>query len=240
MGAYVGPEVVTNGLVLCLDAANPKSYSGTGTSWFDVSSEQNHGTLVNSPVYSTDNSGRFNFTASSDQYATVQHTSKLSDEIFSQTLFSTLESWVNVSTFQNWTCMINQAFGASYSNTTGPGLWSNSTGYQFVVAAGVNSNPTGGSRTLSYTANTNQWYHIAGTIQGTDMRMYVNGVLHQSTTTSILPVTSNTSTITIGKRATTASPSIAGSLSQIRIYNRPLLATEILQNFNATRGRFGI
>ena len=55
------PKIVTNGLVLCLDAADKKSYPGTGTTWFDRSGRGNHGTLVNSPTFNSTNGGSIIF-----------------------------------------------------------------------------------------------------------------------------------------------------------------------------------
>lgn len=239
MAINYAPRIVTDGLVLCLDAANPKSYPGSGTTWFDLSKDGNHGTLINGVDFTSNNQGAMEFDGV-DDFIRIEHTEKLSNEIFSQTLFSTLETWVNMSEFRNWTCMINHAFGGSYSNTTGPGLWSNTGGYQFVVGTGVSGNPSGGSQVLSFSANTNEWYHITGTINGTDMRMYVNGELHQSATTSINPVQSHTSPIVIGRRSVTTTPVMIGNIGLVKAYNRPLTPEEIQQNFNATRGRYGI
>ena len=61
MGFYRGPKIVTDGLVLALDAANKKSYPGTGTTWQDLSGNGNDATLVNSPTFGTTNGGRFEF-----------------------------------------------------------------------------------------------------------------------------------------------------------------------------------
>ena len=60
------PRIVTDGLVLHLDAANTKSYSGSGTDWKDFSGKDNDTTLVNSPTYSSNNAGYFNFDGSND------------------------------------------------------------------------------------------------------------------------------------------------------------------------------
>jgi hypothetical protein len=51
MSLIHSPRIVTDGLVLCLDAGNPKSYTGSGTTWTDLSGNGNNGTLTNSPTY---------------------------------------------------------------------------------------------------------------------------------------------------------------------------------------------
>ena len=65
-----GPRIVTNGLVLCLDASDRNSYPGSGTTWYDVSNNGNHATLTNGPTFSTSNGGIFTFDGSND-YADV-------------------------------------------------------------------------------------------------------------------------------------------------------------------------
>ena len=64
MGLSHSPRIVTNGLVLCVDAANPRSYPGAGTAWTDLSKQGNNGTLTNSPTFSRNNGGRFSFDGS--------------------------------------------------------------------------------------------------------------------------------------------------------------------------------
>jgi hypothetical protein len=56
MGFFRGPKIVTDGLILALDAASPRSYPGTGTTWYDLSGQGNNGTLVNGPTFSSANS----------------------------------------------------------------------------------------------------------------------------------------------------------------------------------------
>jgi hypothetical protein len=223
------PSIVTDGLVLNVDAGFVPSYPTTGSTWYDTSIRVNNSTLVNGVSY-IPSSQVMSFDGT-DDYVNIPHSEILTNEIFSQTRFSTLESTVKVAVFQNWTCMINKAFGASYSNTTGPGLWSNIDGYEFVIGTGVSSNPSGGSRILRFTALTNRWYHIVGTINGTDMRMYVNGNLHSAVTTNINTIQSNSSPVVIGRRSVGSNPSLNGAISNARIYNKPLTQQEILQNY---------
>jgi len=223
------PSIVTDGLVLNVDAGFVPSYPTTGSTWYDTSIRVNNSTLVNGVSY-IPSSQVMSFDGT-DDYVNIPHSEILTNEIFSQTRFSTLESTVKVAVFQNWTCMINKAFGASYSNTTGPGLWSNIDGYEFVIGTGVSGNPSGGSRILRFTALTNRWYHIIGTINGTDMRMYVNGNLHSAVTTNINTIQSNSSPVVIGRRSVGSNPSLNGAISNARIYNKPLSQQEILQNY---------
>lgn len=68
MSAYTGPSTITSGLILCLDAANPKSYPGSGTNFFDLSGRGNHHTLIGSPTYAN---GRFTLNGSTQGFQRV-------------------------------------------------------------------------------------------------------------------------------------------------------------------------
>jgi hypothetical protein len=69
MANYLGPNLVTSGLVLCLDAGNTKSYTGSGTTWTDLSGNGNHHTIISSPTYSSTNLGRFTLDGSTQGFA---------------------------------------------------------------------------------------------------------------------------------------------------------------------------
>jgi hypothetical protein len=216
------PKIVTNGLVLCLDAANPKSYPGSGTTFTDVSGNGNDGTLVNGPTYIND-SIVFD---SSNQKVTTPITSIGNN--------TTWQAWVNRTSSAN-----------SYNMFMGRTL-----PYFGLRSAGniIFSNRIGGSqRTLNSTGFTtadDTWYYLAFTTEydGTNTipRIYINGLLNNSTTFSGSQ-DGSTGSFTIGEgRSTTAWYPFNGKVSNVKIYNRTLTATEIKQNFNALRGRYGI
>jgi hypothetical protein len=77
------PSIVTSGLVLCLDAANPKSYPGSGTTWTDLSGNGNNGTLVNGPTYSSVNGGSIVFDGSNDYISTAYSIGTVSQQSIS-------------------------------------------------------------------------------------------------------------------------------------------------------------
>ena len=70
MPNYYGPRIVTTNLVTCLDAANPKSYSGSGSTWIDISRRGNDTSLFNTPTFSSENLGTFTFDGAND-YASI-------------------------------------------------------------------------------------------------------------------------------------------------------------------------
>jgi hypothetical protein len=240
MGIAYNTSIVRNGLMLHLDAANLKSYPGSGTAWTDLSGNNRHGTLINGVGYSSNNNGILTFDGLND-YVTVPHDTTISQQVFGTSTNFTLSSWVNTSVFKNWATVISKTFGSSYSNTT-VGIWINSTGYQVVAGSNEGGNPGGSSIILSLTATTNTWYNIVAIGNGVNLLFYSNGDLVASAAfSSITRVRSeNTEPITIGKRATTVDPTHSGSISEISVYNRALTATEIRQNFEATRGRYGL
>lgn len=241
MAVYSGPETVSSGLLLHLDSASTKSYAGTGAIWYDVSGKGRHATLVNSPTYDTSYNGCLSMNNTLDQYATIPHDSTISSQVFGTSTTFTLSCWVNTSAFRNWTCMVGKMVGASYSNTTA-GLWSTSTGYEVVIGSNENNNPTGSFLILSMAASTNKWYNIVGVGDGTQLLMYSNGVLVRSGSISSVTRTrsENTSQIVLGKRIASTVPSHTGLLADIMVYNRGLTYQEVLQNFEATRGRYGV
>jgi hypothetical protein len=217
-------------------------YSGGGTVVADSRLNGITGTLINNPVFTDARTHRSSFGLNNvNDYIQIPHDEKLSSEIFSNAKFCTLEGWVRVRFYENWSTVINKAFSGSFSNTTGPGLWVVSNGFRFVFGQGVSGNPPGGSIQLSFsTTTTNRWYHLIGTVNGNDMRFYVDGSQVGNTTISTNPVEENTGSIVLGRRSAGNGPSLTGDIGLVRVYNRPLTAQEVTNNFNATRWRFGV
>ena len=244
MSVYSGPEISNENLVLCLDAANPKSYSGSGVTWYDLSGNNRNATLFNTVQYSTSNNGVMNFQrpAGVQGYATIPTDATISSEVFGISTTFTLSAWVYPREYVDYAPLIAKAFGGSYSNTTA-GLWVESgNNLRFVVGANVGSNPAGSSISVSYTAQINTWYNMVGVADGINIIMYINGVSVGSTLLSgiTIPRSENGSPITIGTRSTANTPELNALVGPISIYNRGLSALEVQQNFNALRGRFGI
>jgi len=225
MAAHSGPDVITEGLVLSLDAGNSRSYPGSGTTWFDLSGNGNNGTLTNGPTFDNTNRGSIVFDASNENVTTL---------ISSFGNNTTWEAWVNRTSSVN-----------SYNMFMGRLL------PYFGLRSGNNiifSNIIGGSqRTIESTgfvAQNNIWYYLTFTTEydgvNTIPKIYINGVLNNSTTFSGAQG-SNTGTFTIGEgRSTGAWYPFSGKVSNVKIYNKTLTDFEIQQNFNANRGRFGI
>ena len=218
-----GPNIVVDGLVLSLDAANTKSYPGTGTVWSDLSRNGNNGTLTNGPTFNAGNGGNIVFDGVNDFISILGSTSITT---------ATLLIWVYRDGAQpNYAGIFYsrgfQANGMSFFSTT------NNLSYTW------NSS----SSTFTFSSNLNvpnlQWSMCAVSISAT------NAILYVGSSSGLLSATnnvSNSSTIVNGLRIASDnfwSP-FKGSVSNAMFYNRALSPTEILQNFNATKGRFGL
>jgi hypothetical protein len=237
MATNYSPKIVTEGLVLALDAANIKSYPGSGTAWNDMSGNGRHATMQG-----TMNISNGSTVLAAGDYATIPHDSVISASVFGTSTTLTLSTWCKITTFQNWTCMISKAFGGSWSNTTAA-LWADASGaVRFVMGCNVNSNPAGSSINPGFIVPTNTWVNVTGVADGTNAILYVNGVQRATSPISSLTYarTENANDITIGVRAVGAGPSHLGNIATVQVYDKTLTADEVKQNFEATRSRFGI
>ena len=223
------PSIVLNGLVLYLDAANIKSYPGSGTTWADLSGNGNNGTLTNGPTYSSANGGSLVFDGSNDNI-------QLAGTNFSLNTM-TISAW-------NYSSNFNQN-GFIFEKTTNGFV---NTQYSlFYNGDNTIYYRTYGLSTIDLTVNTttagvvnNQWNNVVATFDGTIKRIYVNGILAATSATLSGTVTQNTTGAAfIGIYGGGGYP-FNGRISNTTIYNRALTATEVSQNYNALRGRYGI
>jgi hypothetical protein len=244
MAISYNPRIVTDGLVLALDAGNPKSYPGSGTAWTDLSGNGRNATLLNNIQYSSENGGCLDFNRTDDSYATIPHDSTISNQVFGTSNNFTLSAWFVIDEYVNYSCFIQKAFGGSYSNTTA-GLWSEATNeLKFVMGTNEGSNPSGSNLQITYIATPGVWYNMVGVADGTNAILYINGEQVGSPVNIASTLTrtrsTNGSPITIGTRSTNSTPECDGRIANISVYNKALTPQEIQQNFNVLRGRFGI
>jgi hypothetical protein len=215
------PAIVTDGLVLNLDAGNRKSYPGAGTVWTDLSGNGNTGTLTNGPTYSSSNGGSIVFDGAND-YIQTQYTTQLND--------FTICSWFKNNSSSGYARIADKNFdtGFWFGSINSPTLW----------GGGVKQTNNYNSITLS----TNQWHFLVMVRTGTSLKVYGDGITNTNTTvcgSGFIDTTALSLGATIndgdGQRDW-----FTGNIAQISIYNRALTATEVQQNFNATRRRYGI
>lgn len=226
MALIHSPSIVTNGLVLCVDAANPRSYPGTGTAWNDVTNSGYNFTLVNGPTYSSNNLGFFTFDGVND-IATAGYNTAL------DTQTPTVEVWVKTNaTTQNGFWFEKGAVNTQYAlfQEGSQIVWRQTTNVASLTAT-----------TASFISTSN-WAQVVGTYTSGDRRIYVNGVQIASDTLAYT-IPTNTSGMSIGAYGGNSGSNsywYNGALSMCRVYNRALTAAEVSQNFNAIRGRYGI
>ncbi len=225
--------------VLNLDAGNTSSYPGTGTLWTDLSGNNNNGTLVNSPTFDPANGGSIVFDGTND-YVNIINPSILQSQNFS------ISVWINPSAATN---VITSLIDFDHASTLRQG-WviqsSDATTNRYYYLAywdGTNFQPSDGAPGMGVQTTNFIWQNLTYIKNGTSVIGYLNGVqLYTATasnaTVSYLP----NRNLAIGKviSTTVGNRSYNGKVSTTQIYNRALSATEVLQNFNATKGRFGL
>jgi len=215
--AYYG-NIVKDGLVLCLDAAKRDSYPGVGTAWNDISGFQNNGVLTNGPTFNPDKGGSIVFDGVNDYVS-----------------FSTITN--NIYTIDFWYKM--------GGNDGTYGYFASSGANGFAISEGGTANGlsfgkfyyyNGSINILSDIPSTSNWNHICVIINTTsnNLQIFGNSVQLNNFTISNM----STSVSNIGRYVPNFSNMLNGNLASYKIYNRALSATEILQNYNATKGRY--
>jgi hypothetical protein len=223
MGIAYNPRIVTDGLVLCLDAGNVKSYPGSGTTWTDLSGNEITGTLTNGPTYSSANGGSIVFDGTNDIVTfplniTIPTPAGITVEVWFRTTSSTK--------YQDIFDM-SDAFG----------VWI-TTNYSSTGKITASFNTVTGVMSADYSANT--WYQVVISGSGTSNTLYLNGV-SVATASQTVATSVNFNTARIGNVDGDRAPEyLVGNVASLKFYNRALTATEIQQNFNALRGRYGI
>jgi len=230
--AHGNRPIVTDGLVLCLDAANSRSYSGTGTDWFDLSGNGNDATLVNGVGYSADNLGYLSFDGVDDYTESAEITPT----------YFTLSCWYKATGVPARNDDFGGVLVASSEQLPVQYFLSHSWINQNVRLI-VQSNSARIETGLNTILN-NITHNIAATYDGVNRKIYHNGVLVAESSWSTDPVypTSGNVNVKIGKWGYTSTyeRNFNGNIYNASIYNRALTAEEVQQNFNAMRGRYGI
>ena len=233
MGISYSPKIVTDGLVLCLDAANARSYPGTGTTWTDISagfsdslvsrSTANNGTLTNGPVFSGNNAGFISLDGSNDRVSISDHTSI-------RLTTGTISMFVNPATRSN-----------TYQTFLSKNDGSYDTGYEIGIdqRSGANNGlavrPDSSTNIANFfTGYLDTWVHVAVALNGSSALAYRNGEFFATHSQTI---TSTSATLHIGSRGS-SSWFINCDFGNVMIHNRVLTANEILQNYLATKGRY--
>ena len=213
-------SIVTSGLTLCLDAGNPRSYPGSGTTWRDVSGTGTIGTLTNGPTFNSANLGSIVFDGI-DDFATASN----STSIDSFTTGMTINVWTKINAgFANFDGIITKTNG---TGTNGWAFFYSNNNVRFYVnstaTAAISSFTTADTIPVNWTCIYN----------GANVILYKNGILNNVGASLTASVSNSNGTMQLGLN-------MPVNLYNASIYNRALSANEVLQNFNATRNRFGV
>lgn len=236
MSGYAGPNIVRSGLVLSLDAADKNSYPGTGTSWKDLSGNNNTATMYGSLPFSADAFGCFDFatvTGASSTAASLGFT--FASNMVPTTGNFTINTWV-----KNPPTTVGQS--GLFSNAGG------ADGYRFGIGKDavywlIAPAYTESSVSFTSTLNSTSWYNVVAIFARGEatpqIRTYLNGVLQGS---GNFPVSQTAfSAVAPGiVRSPCCMPLFTGKLAQISVYSKSLTTSEILQNYNETKTRFGL
>ena len=226
MGVSYNSSIVTNGLVLCLDAGNPRSYPGTGSTWYDVSGNKTPSSLLNSPAYTATGGGYFTFDGI-DDYGTVENTT-----LGNGNIAWTCSAWVKTTTTVN-----DLGHGSVLSNTSGGPVYSMMGVNAGKIVYWTYQNSAWAQKLGVATVNNNVW-HMLTWVNYTNytMDMYVDGVIDSNVANS---TSGNNNPINMLGGSWAAR--FSGLISQITMYyNVALTASQVAQNFNVTRGRYGV
>jgi hypothetical protein len=246
MGAYAGPidswidlsfsnslnGLVTNGLVLALDAARTLSYPGSGTTWTDLSGNGNNGTLTNGPTFSSANLGSLSFDGTND-FINCGNILNFTTESFTFNIFFYLTS-------------------TTTNSGQGPVLFYKgdyqSNGYYCQVDTATSStnmafvtNQSGANQTTSSTSAlvVGGWNCVTVVRSGSSVTNYINGLNATSGAGTHINPTSSSQNFTLSRYGSSAFIYSNIRIASFQAYNRALTETEVQQNFNALNGRYG-
>ena len=221
-------NIVQDGLVLNLDAGNPVSYSGSGTTWYDLSDNGNNGTLVNGVGFDGGNFGSLTFDGVDDYVGAP---------VFIPTEDASIEVWARIDIFEG-----NVLFGFGGDDYpggfagSGPDVYIDGGIWVWNTGDGV-SNPFSSSPTV----NTTDWFnYIVTTESASNAKLYVNGSLIGTANHRSAKVTNSGDRVIIGRWGNLTGFETPGNYGVVRVYDRVLTTLEVQQNFEALRGRYGI
>ena len=221
----ISSGIVTDGLVLWLDAGITPSYPGSGTAWTDLSGNKNNGTLTNGPTYNSSNGGSIVFDGTNDYVTRPSATSNLSAGVSMELVFRSTDLNSRAQGLMQY--ITHPYYIDFYCGGNGSLRWE--TWVPVPTAGGAIYSPS--------ILSNNTWYHAVGTFINGSSILYINGAnVASASQTPGTYSSSYTADIIIGDYY----GYMSGSVGIVRIYNRALTAAEVAQNFNALKARFGL
>jgi len=224
------PSIITDGLVLNLDAGDTSSYPGTGTDWFDLTSNDNDGVLVNGPTYLTDNGGVISFDGVND-YVDFNNEFNVVNNV-------TVCAWVK-SDNTTQTTIIGKYEYSTNNRSWYMGTYTNGSSLQVILS----SNGSTFNRYLGGNISDGQWHHVSFSFSSGDVKLYIDSVeqsITQIGTNIINSLHSFSGGIEVGSVSGGVGNFFNGEISNTKVYSKVLTNNEIQQNYNSTKSRFGL
>jgi len=228
------PKIVTDGLILCLDAADKKSYSGSGTTWYDRSGDNDNATLAGGVGFSSNNGGALTFDGVDDKTSTAMDAFDLyCFEVAIKYGTQAHATWVGID------------IGSNSFNGITHGSWTGTMDDETIAWFGYASdNPSGSAGTYIKDTISEGWHILTFNWNGTGYDIWLDGTKR---TTYARGGGSGASGLFEGVteiygawNAGWTTAFMEGEIGFMRAYNNSLTDQQVLQNFNAMRGRFGV
>ena len=218
---YVGPDIVTDGLVFDISAGSTRSYAGSGTTAYDLVGSANAG-LINGVGFSTDNGGTWDFDGTDDYMATPS-----TSAVAFGTGDFTIEVMVKPASFNTYLHMVSLPLQSTFTLKAESG-----TGNIYFYSPSYNTY----SSITNWSLTLNEWNSVVLVRRSGVAYGYLNGELKGSKSGFSSSYTSQAINIGWGW----ASEFVEQQIPFVRIYNTGLTDAEVLQNFNAVKNRFGL
>jgi hypothetical protein len=230
--------IVTNGLVLNLDAGFTPSYPTTGTTWYDLSGNSYNATLTNGPTFNSGSGGSIVFDGSDDFVKTtaVNGTGIMNPTLYGEVISANV--WLRSTSTQASQYAITS--GAYTGTVTGICLVVNDGGVSGNEFVGITTSTKRYVSTGNNFVSVNEWVNVCFTIDGTNMYVYKNGSLIATESGGSNNGGSNNAGLQLSGPNNSPGLLFVGNIAITQIYNRTLSAAEVSQNYNSQKSRFGL
>lgn len=245
MSFNYSPKIVTDGLVLYLDAANSTSYPSSGNTWYDISKNEYVGTLTNTPSFDSQNFGSILFDGINEyvDFGTSGESAIRTTNEITINVFCKCTGYSNPSGGISWaplSCIDRYNLGNSYRKFSFYLLKDDNVSTESIVCEFFDGsgNTTSVSNIMTILNGT---FMITVTVDSSNTNLYVNGEIVDSQSGIVLNSNPLTSDFTIGSRINTSyNGHFKGNIFNFSFYNRALSISEVQKNYNATKTRHGL
>ena len=231
MSIQGGPfSIHDSSLVLSINAANTKSYISGSTNWADLSGNNLNGTLTNGPAFNSSNNGTLQFDGVNDYVS-------FPTGFISTLTASTFSVWFYWTDNSNWSRVFDFGTGTTYNMFLTP-----KNGGTGVLRFAITTSSGAGEQQINHVAlSLSNWYNVVVTMSGSAGNMYVNGTLVASNNSMTnTPSSLGSTTQNYLGKSQYPDPYFAGNIASLLIYKKALTSSEILQNYNTEKSRFGL